>query len=86
MLIDFNFGSQTGGFFVLRDFSAHSLKTNSNMKVMVRDEMEIVINHDSIYYTNMGFDYPVRDIAGLKKLYREVKYEELKPLDSNIKR
>lgn len=66
-------------------FIEDSVKTNSNMKVMVRDEMEIVIKHDGIYYTNMGFDYPLKDIAGLKKLYREVKREELKPLDSNGK-
>lgn len=66
-------------------FIEDSVKTNSNMKVMVRDEMEIVIKHDGIYYTNMGFDYPVSDIAGLKKLFREVKCEELKPLDPNDK-
>jgi|JI10StandDraft_1071094.scaffolds.fasta_scaffold62095_2 hypothetical protein len=31
-------------------------------------------------YSNLGFDYPVRDTAGLRKLYKELKSQELKPL------
>ena len=31
-------------------------------------------------YSNLGFDYPVRDTAGLRNLYKELKSQELKPL------
>lgn len=54
------------------------------IKVMTRDNMDIVIKEDGIYYSNMGFDYPLRDIAALRKLYKELKSKDLKPSSSNI--
>ena len=35
------------------------------IKVMTRDNIDIVIKEDGIYYTNLGFDYPLKDTAGL---------------------
>ncbi len=56
-------------------------KIKSDCIVMTRDKMDIIINDNgSIYYSNMGFDYPLRDTASLRKIYKEVKSEELKPL------
>lgn len=51
------------------------------IKIMTRDNIDIVIKDDGIYYSNLGFDYPVRDTAGLRKLYKELKSQELKPLN-----
>ena len=53
-------------------------KSNPHVKVMSREKIDIAIKNDGIYYTNMGFDYPLRDIAALRKLYKEVRSEELK--------
>jgi len=50
------------------------------VKVMTRDNIDIVIKEDGIYYSNMGFDYPLRDSAALKKLYKEIRSEELKAI------
>ena len=48
------------------------------IKVMTRDNIDIIIREDGIYYSNMGIDYPIKDSAGLKKLYKELRREELK--------
>lgn len=55
-------------------------KSNSQVKIMTRDKIDITIKSDGIYYTNMGFDYPLRDTAALRKLYKEIRSEELKPM------
>jgi len=52
------------------------------IKIMTRDNIDIVIKEDGFYYTNMGFDYPLKDTAGLRKLYKELRSEELKPLST----
>lgn len=54
------------------------------IKVMTRDNIDITIKEDGIYYTNLGFDYPLRDTAALRKLYKEIKSEDLKPVNPNI--
>ena len=61
-------------------FILNTEKTNSQVKIMTREKIDIAIRNDGIYYTNMGFDYPLRDIAALRKLYKEVRSEELKPI------
>lgn len=53
------------------------------IKVLTRAGIDIIIKGDGVYYTNLGFDYPLRDTAALRKLYKEIKSEELKPLGSN---
>ncbi|MDF2449460.1 MAG: hypothetical protein K0R26_1964 [Bacteroidota bacterium] len=54
------------------------------IKIMTRDGIDIMIKDDGIYYNNLGFDYPLRDTAALRKLYKEIKNKDLKPLNPNI--
>ncbi len=50
------------------------------IKVVTRNNVDIAIRKDGFYYSNMGIDYPIRDTAGLRKLYKELRREELKPI------
>ena len=62
-------------------FTEDNSKVKHKTTVMTRDNLDIVIKDDgSIYYSNMGFDYPLKDIASLRKLYKEVRSQELKPI------
>ncbi len=65
---------------LLRDygFMDSPAKSSTKVKVMTRNEFDVHIKFDGIYYVNLGFDYPLRDTAALRKLYKEVKKEELK--------
>lgn len=54
------------------------------IKVMTRDNFDVVIREDGIYYSNLGIDYPLRDTATLRKLYKENKKMDLKPMNPNI--
>lgn len=49
-------------------------------KVMTRDNIDIVIREDGIYYSNIGIDYPLKDTAALRKIYKELRREDLKPV------
>jgi hypothetical protein len=53
-------------------------KSTSSIKIMTREKIDIAIKTDGIYYTNLGFDYPLRDTASLRKLYKELRREDLK--------
>ncbi len=53
-------------------------KSSTKIKVMSRNEFDVHIKFDGIYYVNLGFDYPLRDTATLRKVFKEVKNEELK--------
>lgn len=55
------------------------------IKVMTRDNFDIVIRDDGIYYTNLGIAYPLKDTASLRKLYKENKKIDLIPKNPNIK-
>lgn len=59
-------------------FMDNPSKSSTRVKVMSRNEFDVSIKVDGIYYTNLGFDYPLRDTATLRKVYKEVKNEELK--------
>ena len=59
-------------------FMDHPSKSSTKVKVMTRNDFDVNIKVDGIYYTNLGFDYPLRDTATLRKVYKEVKNEELK--------
>ena len=61
-------------------FTEETVKSNSRVKILSRDKIDIVIKEDKFYYSNMGIDYPIKDIAGLRKLYKELRSKELKPL------
>jgi len=59
-------------------FMDNPSKSSTRIKVMSRNEFDVSIKIDGIYYTNLGFDYPLRDTTTLRKVYKEVKNEELK--------
>jgi hypothetical protein len=59
-------------------FMDNPSKNSTRIKVMSRNEFDVSIKIDGIYYSNLGFDYPLRDTATLRKVYKEVKNEELK--------
>lgn len=61
-------------------FMENPEKSQINVKIYTRDKIDIAIKHDGIFYTNMGFDYPLRDVAALRKIYKELRRVELKPL------
>lgn len=65
---------------ILREygFIDNPLKSSTSIKVMTFNEFNVNIKHDGIYYSNLGFDYPLKDTATLRKVYKEVKKEELK--------
>lgn len=54
------------------------MSNNIIIKVMTYDNINLVIKHDGIYYSNMGFDYPLKDTDSLKKLYKELRSKDLK--------
>jgi len=65
-------------------FVIDPVKSNHIIKVMTRDNMEIVMkDNGSFYYSNVGIDYPLKDIAGLRKLYKELRSTDLKPVTAN---
>lgn len=55
-------------------------KQPNELKVMTKDNIHLVIRTDGIYYRNMGFFHPLKDLASLRKLYKEIMSENLKPL------
>lgn len=59
-------------------FEENKEKSNPHVKVYTRDKVDISIKSDGIYYSNLGFDYPLRDTASLRKIYKEIRNEELK--------
>ena len=54
-------------------FIENAEKSSHSVKVMSRDKVDIAMKHDGIYYTNMGFDYPFKDTAALRKIYKELR-------------
>ncbi|PBQ30471.1 hypothetical protein CNR22_01375 [Sphingobacteriaceae bacterium] len=60
-------------------FSENIQKTNSWIEVMSRDNVDIVIKEGNFYYSNLGIDYPLKDLAALRKFYKEIKNQDLKP-------
>jgi hypothetical protein len=60
------------------------IAARNTIKVMTRDNFDIVIREDGIYYTSVGIDYPLRDTASLRKFYKENKKVDLKPMNPNI--
>lgn len=62
-------------------FIRNNLKTSTSVEVMSREDIDIFIKFDgSIYTINNGIQYVLKDIAALRKLYREVKKVELIPV------
>ncbi len=57
-----------------------SNKQPDELKVMTKGKINLVMRADGIFYRNMGFFYPLKDLAALRKLYKEIMSENLKPL------
>jgi hypothetical protein len=48
---------------------------------MSRDNLDIVVKYDgSFFYSEKGIDYYLRDTASLKRKYKEINIEDLKPI------
>lgn len=68
---------------VLKEFGFlvnSDLPQTNELKVLSKDAIDLVIRPDGIYYRNMGFFYPLKDLAALRKLYKELRREDLKPV------
>jgi hypothetical protein len=61
-------------------FTEDHIKSNHIITVLTRDKVDIVLKDNHFYYSNMGIDYPLSDIAGLQKLYKELRSRELVPV------
>ncbi len=60
-------------------FKENKGKSSENCTVMTKDNFDVAIKTDGFcFYSNMGFDYPLKDVTALKKLYKEVRSQELK--------
>lgn len=59
-------------------FMDNPSKSNTRVKIMSRNDFDVSIKFDGMYYSNLGFDYPLKDTATLRKVYKEVKNVELK--------
>ncbi len=46
-------------------FIDKSFKSTSNINVMTKNDFEISIRADGMYYTNIWIDYPINDTANL---------------------
>ena len=55
-------------------------KSNLDFEVMSKDQFDVIIKGGLFYYSNFGIDYPLKDLATLKRIYKEAKSLDLKPL------
>lgn len=65
-------------------FAENKIRSNSIITVMTKETIDVIIKHGECYYSNKGVDYPLRDTASLRKLYKELTGEELKPNSGNL--
>lgn len=62
-------------------FVESEVKSNKINQIMTRNDFDIVIKDGiSFHHLNNGITYPLKDIATLRKLYKEIMCEELKPI------
>ncbi len=61
-------------------FTEDPMKSNQVIKVFSKGKFEIVFKENAFYYSYMGIDYPLQDVAALKKLYKENCRTELVPV------
>jgi hypothetical protein len=62
-------------------FVHNEQKSNPTAIIMTRAKVEIVIKSDgTVYYSNLGIQYPIKDLSALRKLYKEIRNVDLKPL------
>lgn len=60
-------------------FIENSEKTTAWTEVMTRENIDIVIKEGRFFYSNLGIEYPLKDLTALRKFYKELKSQELKP-------
>jgi hypothetical protein len=65
-------------------FTENKIRSNSLITVMSRGTVDVIIKHGECYYSAMGVDLPLRDMAALRKLYKLLKGEELKPNPNSL--
>lgn len=58
-------------------FKINELKSDAKKLVMSRDNVDIVFQDGHFYYSFLGIDYPLKDLAGLRKFYKENKNQDL---------
>lgn len=61
-------------------FFKNDINHDRRVEIMTKDEIDIFIKDDLFYYSDKGLDYPLKDIASLKKLYKKIKDTDLKPV------
>ncbi len=62
-------------------FIENITKSSFSIKIMTKNKVDIFINYDNTFhYSNMGVNYPLKDITSLKKVYKVARNEELKPI------
>lgn len=60
-------------------FKISEAKSKDRISVFIKNKIDIILfDGGSVYYSNMGFDYILKDESDLKKLYEELRREELK--------
>jgi hypothetical protein len=59
-------------------FAENKQKSSIGLEILSRDCINIISKKDKFYYSSKGFDYPLRNMLALKKLYKELKQEDLK--------
>ncbi|MCU0359610.1 MAG: hypothetical protein MUF75_02655 [Bacteroidia bacterium] len=71
---------------VLEEYGFIELPENIGPDViMAKDNFNLTLKPDgACHYLNLGINYPVKDLAGLKKLYKEVKGMELSEIKLNL--
>ncbi|MBL7911633.1 MAG: hypothetical protein JNJ41_11305 [Bacteroidia bacterium] len=59
-------------------FKVVESKSKHRITVFTKEKVDIVIVDDgSVFYSNMGIDYPLNDLPSLKKLFKELRRTEL---------
>lgn len=58
-------------------FIEDEIKSNKLIKIYSRKNFEIILKDNSFFFSNVGIDYPLSDLASLKKLYKENKKIDL---------
>ena len=61
-------------------FAENELKSDNKKEVLTKDNFDIVLKDGNYYYSNLGIDYPLKDLTALRKFYKEVKNRELSPV------
>ncbi|MDO8999682.1 MAG: hypothetical protein Q7W45_07955 [Bacteroidota bacterium] len=61
-------------------FIQDKTKSKNGLTVLTKAKVDIIIKNDgTVWYSNLGIDYPLKDLSALRKLYKEIRNTELKP-------